>query len=191
MEPTSDCRSPKCSGMSPELDSCAGRLGLVCAVADGLELEPVGIEPVGRVTVLPVLRELARFVENDGPAGTSPLVCVPDDRSAGDEETNVMKARVSARVRSRFVRLIEEQLRAASAVGSVVEWISGLPLEPLPKPEDGHELVVVLLGRFEIRHSEADVIDESGSRQRLLPVVAQAWGHASYEPASPSMMARR
>ena len=46
--------------------------------------------------MLPVLREFVWFVENDGPAGTGPLVGLPDDRSVGDEEPDVMKARVSA-----------------------------------------------------------------------------------------------
>jgi len=75
--------------------STSGR-GLFWAVTDRFELEAVRIEPVGRVTMLPVLREFVWFVENDGPAGTGPLVGLPDDRSVGDEEPDVMKARVSA-----------------------------------------------------------------------------------------------
>jgi hypothetical protein len=46
--------------------------------------------------MLPVLWEFFWFVENDGPAGVSPLVGLPDDRSAGDEERDVMKARALA-----------------------------------------------------------------------------------------------
>src|SRR5262249_46379644 len=56
-------------------------------VADGLELESVGIKPVGRETVLPVLRKLLWLVEDDGPACDRPLVRFPDDRSALDEES--------------------------------------------------------------------------------------------------------
>jgi hypothetical protein len=61
--------------------------------------------------------------------------------------------------------LVEEQLRASSAVGPVVEWSSRARVEPLSEPEDGHEVVVVLLGGDEIRNTDADVVDETGSRQ--------------------------
>ena len=54
------------------------------------------IEPVGRKTVRPVLGELARFVQHDGVACMSPLVCFSNDRSARDQECEVMKARLAA-----------------------------------------------------------------------------------------------
>jgi hypothetical protein len=59
--------------------------------------------------------------------------------------------------------LVEEQLRASVAVWSIVEWSSGASREPFSKPEDGHEVVVVLLGRDEVRNADSDVVDESGS----------------------------
>ena len=54
------------------------------------------IEPVGRKTVRPVLRELLRLVQDDGVVGTSPLVCFSNDRAARDREGEVMKARLAA-----------------------------------------------------------------------------------------------
>jgi hypothetical protein len=56
----------------------------------------MGIEPVGRETVLPVLGELAWFVQDDGVACTHPLVCFPDDASARDLECEVVKAGLAA-----------------------------------------------------------------------------------------------
>jgi hypothetical protein len=56
----------------------------------------MGIKPVGRKTVWPVLGEFLRFVEDNGVASTSPLVCFPDDRSARDQEREMMKARLHA-----------------------------------------------------------------------------------------------
>ena len=41
--------------------------------------------------------------------------------------------------------------------------------EPISQPEDGHEVVVVLLGGDEVRNADADVVDESGSEQGLPP----------------------
>src|SRR6266849_3180650 len=73
--------------MAPE----APALALVRTVADRLQLESVRIKPVGRKTVWPVPGELTGFVEDDGVACTSPLVCVPDDGSARDQECEVMK----------------------------------------------------------------------------------------------------
>ena len=52
----------------------------------------MGIKPVGRKTVLSVLGELAWLVEDDGITGKSPLVRFSDDRSARDQECEVMKA---------------------------------------------------------------------------------------------------
>ena len=62
-----------------------------------------------------------------------------------------------------FLCLVEEELCAPSAVRPVVERSSGAGREPLSEPEDGHELVVVLPGRDEIRNADPDVVDESGS----------------------------
>ncbi len=90
-----------------------------------------------------------------------PPVRIPDDRSARDQEREVMEAWLAARVGSRL-RLVEEQLRAQGTVGPVVERPFGACLEPLAEPEDRHELVVVLLGRGEIRDADPDVVDESG-----------------------------
>ena len=87
------------------------------------------VEPIGRKTVRPVLGELAGLVEDDGVAGASPLVCFSDDRAARDQETEVMKARSAARVVARLC-LVEEQLRACSTVGPVVERSSGACVEP-------------------------------------------------------------
>jgi len=69
----------------------ARALALVRTVADGLQLESVGIKPVGRKTVWSVLGELTGFVEDDRLACLGPLVCVPDDGSARDQECEVMK----------------------------------------------------------------------------------------------------
>jgi len=67
------------------------------------------IEPVGRKTVWPVLRELLRLVEDDGVTIASPLVRPADDLAARDQKSDVMQARFQARVRTRFC-LVEEQL---------------------------------------------------------------------------------
>ena len=72
------------------------RLRLLGTVADGLQLESVWIEPVGGKAVLPVLGELARFVQDDGVAGARPRMRFPDDRSAFDEEREVVKAGLAA-----------------------------------------------------------------------------------------------
>jgi hypothetical protein len=79
-------------------------------VADGLQLESMGVEPVGRKSVLAVLRELLWLVEDDGIACTCPLVCFADDRSARDQETKVMEAGVVTRITSWFLCLVEEHL---------------------------------------------------------------------------------
>ena len=73
-----------------------GRLVLFGGVANRLELESVRVKPVGRETVFPVLWEFAWLVQDDGFPGTSPLVCLADDRSARDQEREVMKARFAA-----------------------------------------------------------------------------------------------
>ena len=65
-------------------------------VADRLELDSMRIKPVGRKTVRPVLWELAGFVQDDGVACTSPLVCLSNDRAARDQESDVVKARFKA-----------------------------------------------------------------------------------------------
>ena len=104
----------------------SGRPGLdavLRTVANRLELEPVRVEPVGRKTVLPVLRELARRIQDDGLAGRCPLVRCSDDRSARDQKGEVMKTRFAARVGSRFFCLVEEQLGALSTVGPVVDRV--------------------------------------------------------------------
>ena len=44
----------------------------------------------------PVLGELAGFVQDDGVARTSPLVCFSNDRAARDQECEVMKACLAA-----------------------------------------------------------------------------------------------
>ena len=64
-------------------------------VANRLELEAVRIKPVGRETVFPVLGEFAGLVQDDGVPGTSPLVRFANDRSARDQEREVMKARLA------------------------------------------------------------------------------------------------
>jgi hypothetical protein len=58
-----------------------------------------------------------------------------------------------------------------STVGPVVQWSFGACLEPLPEPKDGHEVVVVLLGRGEIRNADADVVDKSGPWHESPPCV--------------------
>jgi hypothetical protein len=64
--------------------------------------------------------------------------------------------------------LVEEELRAERTVRPVVEGALGAGREPLAKAEDGHEFVVVLLGRGEIRNADPDVVDEAGSGQHSL-----------------------
>jgi hypothetical protein len=66
------------------------------SVADRLELDSMRIKPVGRKTVRPVLRELAGFVQHDGVACMSPLVCFSNDRATRDQECDVVKARFKA-----------------------------------------------------------------------------------------------
>jgi hypothetical protein len=73
--------------MSPEAPAST----LVRTVADRLQLESVRVKPIGRKTVWSVLGELTGFVEDDGLACSRPLVCVPDDGSARDQECEVMK----------------------------------------------------------------------------------------------------
>src|SRR5262245_25514320 len=68
------------------------RLALFRGVADRFELEAVGVEPVGREAVLPVLGELRRLVEDCVPSLARPAVRVPDDGSALDEEREVVEA---------------------------------------------------------------------------------------------------
>ena len=87
---------------------------------------------------------------------------LPDDRSARNEEREVMEAGVTPRVGG-VLRLVEEQLRPQRSIRPVVERSTGRGRKPLAKPEDGHELVVVLLGRSEIRNADPDVVDEAGS----------------------------
>jgi hypothetical protein len=70
----------------------ASGLALLGTVADRLQLEAMGIEPVGRKTVRPVLEELLGFVEDDGVASAGPLMCFPDNCPARDQECEVMKA---------------------------------------------------------------------------------------------------
>jgi hypothetical protein len=65
-------------------------------VANRLKLDSMKIKPVGRKTVRAVLGELAGFVQDDGVACTSPLVCFSNDRAARDQECDVMKARLAA-----------------------------------------------------------------------------------------------
>ena len=72
------------------------RLALFGTVADRLKLDSMRIKPVGRKTVRPVLGELAGFVQDDGVACMSPLVCFSNDRAARDQECDVMKARLAA-----------------------------------------------------------------------------------------------
>jgi hypothetical protein len=51
---------------------------------------------------------------------------------------------------------------ASRVVRPVIEWVAGDSREPFSEPEDGHEVVVVLLRCGEIRNAEADVVDKSG-----------------------------
>jgi hypothetical protein len=69
-----------------------GGLPLFGGVTDRLQLEAMGIEPVRRVAMFPVLRELAWFIQDDSLACTRPLVRFPDDRSARDQEGEMMEA---------------------------------------------------------------------------------------------------
>jgi len=73
----------------------AVRLVSFGGVANCLELESVRIEPVGRETVFPVLEEFAWLVQDYRFPGTSPRVCFSDDRSARDQEREVMKTRLA------------------------------------------------------------------------------------------------
>jgi len=127
------------------------------------------IEPVGRKTVRPVLWEFAGLIQDDGVACTSPLVCFSNDRAARDQECDVVKARFKARVGAGFLCLVEEELCAFITVRAVVEWSAGACLEPFSEPKDGHEVVVIRLGRDEVRNANADVVDKSGLRQVSLP----------------------
>jgi hypothetical protein len=63
---------------------------------------------------------------------------------------------------------VEEDLRAAGAIGAVVELSGFRCREPGPQPQDRHELVVIPLGSREVRNTYADVVDESGSGRLLL-----------------------
>src|SRR5262245_11379791 len=87
-------------------------------------------------------------------------MCVPDDRPARDQECKVMEAGLAPRVGTRFVRLVEEQLRPQGAIGPVVEWPGRACVEPFAQPEDRHETVEVLLGCREIRNADPHVVDE-------------------------------
>src|SRR4029078_10484039 len=58
----------------------------------------------------------------------------------------------------------------------LVERSSGASLEPLAEPENGHELVVVLLRDSEIRNADPDVVDESRSRQHAPPAALNGRG---------------
>ena len=49
------------------------------SVANRVQFESVGIEPVGREAVFPVLGKLAWFVQDDGLTRTCPLARFPDD----------------------------------------------------------------------------------------------------------------
>ena len=60
------------------------RLALFGTVTDRLKLDSMRIEPVSRKTVRPVLGELGGFVQDDGVACLSPLVCLSNDRAARD-----------------------------------------------------------------------------------------------------------
>ena len=79
------------------------------------------IQPVGSIAMLPILGELAWRVQDLGAAGTSPLVCFSDDGPARDQEPQVMKPGTASGVGARFAGFVEEELRAASAVGPIVE----------------------------------------------------------------------
>ena len=94
-----------------------------------------------------------------------PLVRFSNDLAARDQECKVMKACLVACVGAWFLCLVEEQLCALITVRPVVERSSGTRVEPFAEAEDGHELVVVLLRRGEIRNANADVVDEAGSSQ--------------------------
>ena len=74
----------------------ASRSAFVGSMADSLQLESMGIKPVRRKTVRPVLGEFLGLIEDDGIASTSPLVCIPDDGSARHQECEVMKACLQA-----------------------------------------------------------------------------------------------
>ena len=60
--------------------------------------------------------------------------------------------------------MVEEDLRAASAVRAIVELSGCGRREACAKPEDRHEFVVVPVGGREIRNADADVVDESGTK---------------------------
>jgi hypothetical protein len=64
----------------------ASGLALFGTVTNRLQLESMGIKPVGRETVWPVLGKLVGFVEDDGVACTSPPMCFPDDGPTRDQE---------------------------------------------------------------------------------------------------------
>ena len=85
-------------------------LALFGTVANRFKLDSMRIKPVGRKTMFPILREVAWFVQDDGLACTCPLVRFSNDRSARNQECEVMKARLAACVGSRFLCLVEEQL---------------------------------------------------------------------------------
>ena len=56
------------------------------------------------------------------------------------------------------------------AVGAIVERTIRARLEPLPKPENGGQLIVVTLGGSKIGNANADVVNESSSGQQSTPV---------------------
>src|SRR5262249_5328667 len=108
------------------------------------------------------------FVENHGVACTRPSVCCSNDRSASNRERNVLKPRAVSRVSARLGRVVEEHLRSPRAIWSGVERFIRRRFEPLPKPKNGHQLVVIALGGGEVGYPEPDVVNESSSGQSRL-----------------------
>jgi hypothetical protein len=67
--------------------------------------------------IFPVLRELARLVQDHGVARTCPTVRFPDDRSARDQERIVVKAGLAPRVAAWLLCLVEEQVPPRASSG--------------------------------------------------------------------------
>ena len=101
--------------------------------------------------------------KNLGALGDGPGVGLADNGAALDHERDVVQARTMTRILAAFAGLVEEDLRAAGAVRAIVEHAVGACGEPRLEPEDRHQRVVVAPGGGEIRHTEADMIDVSGS----------------------------